>query len=250
MIDILVAVLVLLGQAAVIGIVVYFILRKSKSSEEIYPNIDTKQDGGTIKIVDEGDTWKNAMWYIVGTGVVGFIVGIFVLMSLSSEANFVVWGFTLLSVLGFGYLSYVTITKILTVMKMEPGELRFETWPITWGKEVEAEFRRRLRGSVNVKSVTLELRCREVVKYQQGTDVRTVKTTVHSETIKTLDPGGRTNTEVSGSFTFTPSKDYLHSLDVYRNNVIWEIVADLDIETYPDDESVFEILVKPEGNHD
>lgn len=232
-----------------IAIIIFALASYSDISEEIYPSIEVSEDGGSVKLIDEGDTWKSVGWYTKITIIFGWFSSVSLgLGLLKGEYIFVAVG-GLISIV-FVYFVYRTICEILTVMRLDPGELHFDSWPVTWGEETEAEFRRGVKSSTTIRSADIHLRCREVVRRGGGTDERTFSTTLLDESLATIKPGGPTHTEISESFTFTPYKEFLHSLDVRRNNVIWEIVAYLDIDNQPDDESTFEILVKPEANHD
>ena len=87
--------------------------------------------------------------------------------------------------------------------------------------------------------------CIESATYQQGTNTRTVTETVFEQPLEVVADNTSTE-EIQLDWMLRIPGGLPPSLDVYRNKVNWSVKVNVAVDSFPDDDSTFPILVTSE----
>lgn len=103
----------------------------------------------------------------------------------------------------------------------------------------------RQKGDFRIDSLTVELLCREVVRYTVGTDTHTHTEEVHAETLaKLADVRAGSGPLVECEIAIP--RDAMHSLRLPHNEVQWGVRVTMLIPGRPDVEEIHRLRVVPE----
>lgn len=156
-----------------------------------------------------------------------------------------VFGFFLLI---FILLAFSAFLQIRTRWKFKPGQLALPRWPLRQGERYVVKYRRLVRGSVELESVTARLRCLEITVHRHNRSDHTHTEVVYEQQLKPLKrphSGG----EIVVRLPLTIPADRFPTLEARHHRLIWELSIVTHFKDFPSDSSEFNLLVAPEVAH-
>lgn len=150
---------------------------------------------------------------------------------------------TLLLGLGMGIKMF---KRLLVLVRMRPGKLFLSKWPLKLGEQVTVTYQRDFFGKLNITDITPRLICQcEVYLIQSGNKSNTYTVKVYRDEISAFSLGG-TQGRYEQEFTVNLPKYAPPSFERPHHKYRWFLEVDLEIESFPDTTSSFELHVTPE----
>lgn len=215
--------------------------RHSPTQDTAVPEIDGTSSGEGFELVDRTDTWSKVGVLLL---INGFWWGMVYLMYWKSDGGIYSSIFSGVFAVAGLLLVYGLVVQTLTVWHLEPGVLTVTSWPISLGQTIPVRFERAFKKAVDVTRVEATLRCREVARYQRGTDVHEAQETVYDKKLPEFSPPPGVPM-VRHQWEVSIPQDGAPSFEAHRNEILWELVVNLSINGSPDDDSVFPLWVRP-----
>lgn len=139
---------------------------------------------------------------------------------------------------------YYFLQLMLAITGIGPTSVEISNHPLVPGETYELYVNQ--SGGLSVNSLEVKLICVEEATYRQGTDVRTHHEAVYEQLLFreedfTIEPGMPFEQECS----LRIPEGAMHSFQSEHNSVAWKLVVNGDLESWPDYERSFPVIVYP-----
>lgn len=211
----------------------------------VLPNVRAETRPGGIALVRAAGGDLSGV--LAGVGVIFMVVGgiIGVVHYLLGMWSWLVGAAAMLVGLGcLGSLGWTLFRRAT----LGEAELLFPRMPLRLGEPMTVRFsQRRLRGRAPVQGITASIKCREWVRYRQGTDTRTATHDLWEAELpqQVSDPLGAAEV-LRASWQLRLPPELPPSFSASDNAIRWTLTIRVDVAGRPDIRNEFVLPVVPE----